>query len=98
MKLISRHRPLERFFSLQSQPSSQAGAIRLEKGKASGEQPHCNADRNQTVLLIEGELVIEIGRIGQTIRPGTTLTVPAGVRHRFVNRGRSPALAFTVLA
>lgn len=97
MKTIPRTRTVENFFVLQSQPSSQAGAIRLEKGKASGEQPHWNSDRNQTVLLIEGELVVEVGRIGQKIRPGTTLTVPAGVRHRFVNRGRAPALAFTVL-
>jgi mannose-6-phosphate isomerase-like protein (cupin superfamily) len=98
MNPISRTRPLEKFFALQAQPSSQSGVIRLEKGGASSESPDCNVDQDQTVLLIEGELLVEVGNAGQRIAPGTALTVPAGVKHRFVNLGRKPALAFTVFA
>lgn len=98
MKSSPPTRPLEKFFALQAQPCSQTGVIRLEKGGASSESPDCDSDRDQTVLLIEGELLVELGNAGQRIHPGTPLTVPAGVKHRFVNLGEQPALAFTVFS
>lgn len=98
MDSIPLSQSMENFFMLQSHPLSQAGVIRLETGKATSDSPECHADKNQTLLLIEGELVVEVGNAGQRIRAGSTLTVPAGVKHRFINCGRIAALAFTVIA
>lgn len=91
-------RTLESFFTLQDRPTSQAGVMRLEKGRASSQVPDCDTEHDRTLLLIEGELVVEVGNAGKLIGPGTSLTVPAGVKHRFVNHGNRAALAFTVLA
>jgi mannose-6-phosphate isomerase-like protein (cupin superfamily) len=97
MKSVPLAPSTENFFTLQSLPFSEAGVIRLEEGKATSDSPECHADKNQTLLLIEGELVVEVENAGQKIHAGATLTVPAGVKHRFINCGRIAALAFTVM-
>jgi quercetin dioxygenase-like cupin family protein len=94
MKTVPFPRTLENFFVLQSSPRSQSGVLRLERGRATPAE--CDPERNRTLLLIEGELDVEVDNARQTIRPGVSLTIPAGVRHRVVNRSRGPALAFTV--
>ena len=98
MNKIPLSRAMETFFMLQSLPCSQSGVMRVERGAATSDSPECNPDCAQTVLLIEGELIVEVGEAGETIRTGASLTVPAGVKHRFINRSNSPAVAFTVLA
>ena len=96
MNTIPLPRPLESFFVLQSSPRSQTGVLHLERGRATA--PECDPERDRSLLLIEGELVVEVGNAGQTIRPGASLTIPAGVKHRMINRGARAALAFTVVA
>jgi quercetin dioxygenase-like cupin family protein len=96
MNTIPLPRALENFFVLQSDPGSQAGVLHLERGGATG--PECDPERDHSLLLIEGELVVEVDDARQTIRPGVSLTIPAGVKHRVVNRSAVPALAFTVVA
>jgi len=49
-------------------------------------------------VMLEGELVAEVGEECDTIRPGQSLIIPAGVKHRFRNEGNGPAFAFTVYA
>jgi len=98
MESFTLSRALEGFFRLQQNPMSQAGILRLEKGKASSERPESDPEHNQSLLLIEGELILEVDNAGETIRPGASFTVPAGVKHRFVNRSNRPAVAFTVMA
>ena len=87
-------RALESFFVLQSSPRSQSGVLRLERGRATPAE--CDPERNRTLLLIEGELDVEVDNARQTIRPGASLTIPAGVKHRVINRSSRSALAFTV--
>lgn len=96
MNTIPLPRALENFFVLQSSPCAQAGVLHLERGGATGSE--CDPERDHSLLLIEGELVVEVENDGQTIRPGVSLTIPAGVKHRVINRSASPALAFTVVA
>ena len=98
MESFTLSRALEGFFRLQLNPMSQAGILRLEKGKASSERPESDPEHDQSLLLIEGELVLEVDNAGETIRPGASFTVPAGVKHRIVNRSNKPAVAFTVMA
>ena len=95
MNAISLPHALESFFVLQSSPSSQTGVLHLERGRAT--IPECDPERDRSLLLIEGELVVEVENAGQTIRPGVSLTIPAGVMHRVINRSARAALAFTVL-
>jgi mannose-6-phosphate isomerase-like protein (cupin superfamily) len=96
MNTIHLPRALEDFFVLQSSPRSQTGILHLERGRAT--VPECDPERDRGLLLIEGELVVEVEDTGQTIRPGVSLTIPAGVKHRVINRSARPALAFTVVA
>ena len=92
-------RALEGFFLLQQQATSHAGVLRLEQGRASSDRQEIDPEHSQSVLLIEGEMVVEVdGTTGETIRPGASLTVPKGVKHRFINRSAKPAVAFTVVA
>lgn len=90
---------LEDFFRLQLDPMSQAGILRLEKGKASSERQQVDPEYAHSLLLIEGEMVVEVdGMTGEIMHSGCRLTVPKGVKHRFINRGNRPAVAFTVAA
>ncbi|WP_035612559.1 cupin domain-containing protein [Haloferula sp. BvORR071] len=90
---------LEEFFLLQQMATSQAGVLRLEQGGASSARQEIDPEHAQSVLLIEGEMMVEVdGMVGETIRTGSILTVPKGVKHRFINRGSKPAVAFTVAA
>lgn len=90
---------LEDFFRLQLDPMSRAGILRLEQGKASSERQQVDPEHTQSLLLIEGEMLVEVdGMAGEIMRSGSSLTVPKGVKHRFINRGNRPAVAFTVAA
>jgi quercetin dioxygenase-like cupin family protein len=96
MNTIPLPRALEHFFVLQSRPFSQSGVLHLERGGTTVSE--CDPERDRSLLLIEGELVVEVENAGQTLRPGVSLTIPAGVKHRVINRSGGPALAFTVVA
>lgn len=96
MKTLPLPRALEKFFTLQENPRSQTGVLHLERGGAT--KPECDPERDRSLLLIEGELVVEVANASETIHPGVSLTIPAGVKHRVINRSAAPAVAFTVMA
>ncbi len=70
--------------------------MRLTPGKASGPMGNEHPQSDQVLLVIEGELLAEIGDEKTTLRKGDFVIVPAGVPHRFVNHGGSDAMTFNV--
>ena len=44
----------------------------------------------EMVVLLEGEASVEVGEASYTIVPYDTTYVPAGIFHRFINRGAVP--------
>ena len=96
--IIPLPRALEGFFLLQEKPTAHSEILRLEQGRASSDRQESDPEHVQSLLLIEGELVLEVDGAGETIRPGASFTVPKGVKHRFVNRSDKAAVAFRVVA
>ena len=50
------------------------------------------------LLVLEGEVLAEIGAEKMTLRKGDVVIVPPKVAHRFVNKAASPAVTFNVYA
>jgi quercetin dioxygenase-like cupin family protein len=90
--------PVEEFFILQTTTNTQTAVMRLALGDATSPKEERHPHSDQTVLLIEGELDAELAGEVQKVAPGTSLIVPAGTPHRFVNRSGKLAVAFTVYA
>jgi mannose-6-phosphate isomerase-like protein (cupin superfamily) len=44
----------------------------------------------EMVVLLEGEATVVVGERQYEIRPYDTTHVPAGIEHRFINRGSTP--------
>jgi mannose-6-phosphate isomerase-like protein (cupin superfamily) len=87
----------EWFEVLQTSDKSQTAVMTLEPGKSSGaKEGHKKSD--QVLLLLEGELEGEIGDEKAVLETGDVLLIPAGVRHRFTNRGAKAAVTFNVYA
>jgi mannose-6-phosphate isomerase-like protein (cupin superfamily) len=87
----------EWFEVLQTSDKIQTAMMTLESGKSSGaKEGHEHSD--QVLLLLEGELGGEVGDEKATLKKGDVLLIPAGVRHRFTNRGAKSAVTFNVYA
>ena len=65
------------------------GIVVIEPGKSNPEHYHPNCD--ETLLLLEGELVHTVGDESYTLAAGDLIHIPAGVRHRATNTGNAPA-------
>jgi len=46
--------------------------------------------------MLDGELTGEVGDQCPHLKKGDVIIIPAGVKHRFVNRARKPAVTFNV--
>ncbi len=84
------------FEVLQTSKRAQTAMMTLEPGAASGEKPEAHATSDQVLLILEGKLAGEAGAEKQDLRKGDVLFIPAGVKHRFVNRGQRRAVTFNV--
>jgi mannose-6-phosphate isomerase-like protein (cupin superfamily) len=98
MDLESIYSSYEEFRILQTRHHSQTAVIRLEKGKATGNEPQSHNASEQIVLVLEGEFFAEIGDESKVVTKGESLVIGAGVKHKLSNRGEDVALAFTVYA
>ena len=84
------------FQVLQTTERSQTAVMVLTAGGHSSEEMNVHAHSDQVLLLIEGELLAEVGGKKLTMRQGDTCIVLAGTPHRFENRGKGRALTFNV--
>jgi mannose-6-phosphate isomerase-like protein (cupin superfamily) len=86
------------FKVLQTSRKSQTAIMTLAPGESSGPKGNEHPKSEQTLLVLEGEILADIGSKKRTLRKGDIVIVPPGVEHRFVNHGGSPAITFNVYA
>jgi mannose-6-phosphate isomerase-like protein (cupin superfamily) len=86
------------FHILETTGRTQTATMRLKEGESTSDDFQAHPHSDQTVVVLEGEFVADVGEESTTLRQGQSLIVPAGVKHRFRNGGAKPAFAFTVYA
>jgi mannose-6-phosphate isomerase-like protein (cupin superfamily) len=84
------------FEVLQTAGKTQVATMTLAPGKSSGPKGNEHPKSEQVLLVLEGEILAEIGKETTTLRKGDFVIVPAGVDHRFVNHSESKAVTFNV--
>jgi len=88
----------ESFHLIQTTGRTQTASISLQSGEATSDEMNSHPHSDQTVVLLDGELVAEVGGERTVLRSGESLIIPAGVKHRLRNEAKSTAFAFTVYA
>jgi mannose-6-phosphate isomerase-like protein (cupin superfamily) len=86
----------EWFQVLQTGERSKTAMMTLQPGDATGEKAEAHKHSDQVLLMLEGELSGEVGRERPRVKKGDVIVIPAGVKHRFVSRGDTPAITFNV--
>ncbi len=96
---VANARDSRAFFKvLQTSKKSQTATMTLAPGKSSGPKGNEHPQSEQVLLVLEGEVLAEIGKEKLTLRKGDVVIVPPRVPHRFVNKAASPAVTFNVYA
>ncbi len=86
------------FSVLQTDENSQTAVMILEPGSWSGEKANEHPSSEQTLLVIEGEVVAEIGDEREVLKKGDVVIVPQRAKHRFGNESAKTAITFNVYA
>ena len=98
MELTNINKATEWFEVLQTTKRAQAAMMTLPPGKATGEKTGAHKKSDQVLLMLAGELSGEVGADTATLKKDDVIVIPAGVKHRFTNRGKTPAVTFNVYA
>lgn len=99
MDVTNVHRFKGKFFQvLQTGRRCQTAAMTLKPGQESGPKGNEHPDSEQVLLVLEGEVVAEVGDERRTLKAGDVVVVPPGASHRFVNKGKAPAFTFNLYA
>jgi mannose-6-phosphate isomerase-like protein (cupin superfamily) len=96
MNVSNIHRTSSWFEVLKTTDRSQTAVMRLEPGQPTGEKAELHKNSQQLLLLIEGELTAEVDGMRQNLNAGDVVIIPPGVKHKFGNDGKAPALTFNV--
>lgn len=88
----------ESFHLLETTGRVQTATIRLNQSEFTCEEFNTHPQCDQVVLLLEGELVAEVGAEKAMLHKGESLVIAAGVQHRLSNQSGGPAFAFTCYA
>jgi mannose-6-phosphate isomerase-like protein (cupin superfamily) len=86
----------EWFQVLQTGERSQTAMMTLHPGGATGKKAEAHKSSDQVLLMLGGELSGEVGDDRAQLKKGDVILISAGVKHRFVNRGDTPAVTFNV--
>ena len=84
------------FEVLQTGERSQTAMMTLASGDATGDKAEAHEKSDQVLLILEGELTGDVGDQRPHLKKGDVIIIPAGVKHRFVNRAKKPAVTFNV--
>ena len=84
------------FEVLQTGERSQTAMMTLAPGDATGDKAEAHEKSDQVLLMLDGELTGEVGDEHPSLKKGDVIIIPAGVKHRFVNRAKKPAVTFNV--
>src|SRR5947209_15253448 len=86
----------EWFQVLQTSDLSQTAMMSLEPGAATGEKAEAHDKSEQVLLVLEGELIGEVGDERPRLKQGDVIVIPAGTKHRFANASAQVARTFNV--
>lgn len=95
MKIVNIGEAHDQFRIHQTTKLSQAASMRLKTGEATSDKMESHPRSEQTVFMIEGEVIVEIDQDSHTLHAGEMVIIPPGVKHRFTNQSKQNALAFT---
>ena len=84
------------FEVLQTTERSQTAMMTLGSGDETGPKAEAHEKSDQILLMLDGELNGEVGNEHPHLKKGDVLIIPAGTKHRFVNRGEKSAVTFNV--
>jgi mannose-6-phosphate isomerase-like protein (cupin superfamily) len=84
------------FEVLQTGERSQTAMMTLAPGDATGDEAEAHEKSDQVLLILGGELTGEVGDQRPHLKKGDVIIIPAGVKHRFVNRAKKSAVTFNV--
>src|SRR3954454_3161501 len=96
MNVTNIGRAKEWFEVLQTTERSQTAMMTLEPGAATGEQAEAHDKSDQVLLVLEGELIGEVGDERPRLSKGDVIVIEAGTKHRFANATDKNALTFNV--
>jgi mannose-6-phosphate isomerase-like protein (cupin superfamily) len=96
MDVININKAKEWFEVLQTGERAQTAMMTLNPDKSTGDKAEAHETSDQVLLVLDGELSGEVGKERPNLRKGDVIIIPAGVMHRFTNRGRKPAVTFNV--
>ena len=77
---------------------TQTALMTLDPGMASSEELNAHPHSDQTLIVFEGEVRVQIGEETEVLHAGDAIVVPAGMMHRFRNVGEIRAVTFSVYA
>src|SRR5213083_2744511 len=92
MEIINIGNARKWFEVLQTSERSQTAMMTLASGDATGASAEAHEESDQVLLMLDGEF----GDQRPALKKGDVIIVPAGVKHRFVNRTAKPAVTFNV--
>ena len=84
------------FDVLQTSKRCQTAMMAIAPGNSSGEKTEAHEKSDQVLLILEGELIGEVGEEHLSLRKDEVIVIPAGVKHRFTNRSRKRTVTFNV--
>jgi mannose-6-phosphate isomerase-like protein (cupin superfamily) len=96
MEITNIGKAREWFEVLQTSERSQTAMMTLAPGDATGARSEAHEKSDQVLLMLDGELTGEVGDQHPSLKKGDVIIVPAGVKHRFVNRAAKLAVTFNV--
>jgi mannose-6-phosphate isomerase-like protein (cupin superfamily) len=96
MNVTNIRKATEWFQLLQTTERSQTAMMTLEPGAATGEKAEAHDKSDQVLLVLEGELIGELGDERPRLSNGDVIVIPAGTKHRFANASQKPAVTFNV--
>lgn len=96
MNIANIRESAEEFHLLITTGRSQTATMTLAPGAATSDEPNVHPHSDQVVLILEGEVLAEVGEERTTLGKDQCVTIPAGMPHRFINEASGTAFAFTV--
>jgi mannose-6-phosphate isomerase-like protein (cupin superfamily) len=86
----------EWFEVLQTTERTQTAMMTLKPGDASGSEAEAHEKSDQVLLVLDGELIGEVGGERPRLKRGDVIVIEAGTKHRFANATDKPAVTFNV--
>jgi mannose-6-phosphate isomerase-like protein (cupin superfamily) len=96
MKVTNIDTATEWFQVLQTTEGSQTAMMTLKPGDATGEKAEAHEKSDQVLLMLEGELIGEVGNERPRLKRGDVIIINAGTKHRFANASDKSAITFNV--